>query len=278
MATQWNIGACSWSLQVKSILELEELLKKVGLEWTQIALGDPNHASWEEDDATFVARVDKAAFRVSAAMLGFPGEDYTTPDHIRRTGGFGDAATRSERLEILAWGLRKTKTLGLDILSTHAGFIPEQDDPARGAFMDTLRRALDAAEDEGITLAFETGQETAALLRATLDELDHPRAKVNFDPANMLLYDKGDPIEAVRLLGKDIVHVHAKDATRPTTPGQWGREVPLGLGQVDMPKFIAALRGAGFEGTIAIEREVGNQEARLRDIAYGASVLRRLIA
>ena len=58
MATQWNIGACSWSLQVKSILELEELLKKVGLEWTQIALGDPNHASWEEDDATFVARVD----------------------------------------------------------------------------------------------------------------------------------------------------------------------------------------------------------------------------
>ncbi|HAK95662.1 MAG TPA: sugar phosphate isomerase/epimerase [Planctomycetes bacterium] len=277
MATQWNIGACSWSLQVKSVPELEELLKKVGLEWTQIALGDPNHASWEEDDAAFVARVGKASFRVSAAMLGFPGEDYTTPDHIRRTGGFGDPATRAERLEILAWGLRKTRALGLDILSIHAGFIPEQDDPARGAFLDTLRRALDAAADEGITLAFETGQETAALLRATLDELAHPRAKVNFDPANMLLYDKGDPIEAVRVLGKDIIHVHAKDAIRTTVPGQWGREVPLGQGQVDMPKFIAALKAAGFEGTVAIEREVGDQEARVRDIAYGAAVLRRLV-
>ena len=69
MATKWNIGACSWSLQVKSVPELEELLKKVGLEWTQIALGDPNHASWAEDDATFIARVAKASFKVSAVRI-----------------------------------------------------------------------------------------------------------------------------------------------------------------------------------------------------------------
>jgi sugar phosphate isomerase/epimerase len=277
MATKWNIGACSWSLQVKSVPELEELLKKVGLEWTQIALGDPNHASWAEDDATFIARVAKASFKVSAAMLGFPGEDYTTPDHIRRTGGFGDPTTRAERLKTLDWGLKKTKALGLSILSIHAGFIPEKGDPGRRDFIDTLKRALDAAGRENITLAFETGQETAALLRATLDELKHPRAKVNFDPANMLLYDKGDPIEAVKILGADIVHVHAKDANRTTVPGAWGQEVPLGQGQVDMAKFIEALKAVGFQGTLAIEREVGDQQARIRDIAYGVDVLRKLV-
>ena len=84
-----------------------------------------------------------------------------------------------------------------------------------------------------MTVAFETGQETADLLRLTLDELKCPNLKVNFDPANMLLYDKGDPLRAVEILGPDIRSVHVKDANRPTTPGTWGEEVPLGQGQVE---------------------------------------------
>ena len=276
MAREWKIGVCSWSLQVKSIPELEGLLDRIGVSHTQIALGDPHHASWLEDDSTFIKSCSRASFTISAAMLGFPGEDYASPEAIKRTGGFGDPATRDVRLQILDWGLKKTRALGLEVLSAHAGFIPEPEDPGRGPFLDTLRRALDAAEREGITLAFETGQETAALLRLTLDELGHPRARVNFDPANMLLYDKGDPIEAVRILGKDIVHVHAKDARRPTVPGNWGEEVPLGEGQVGMAAFLDALEAVGYRGTIAVEREVGDQEGRVRDIATGVALLKKL--
>jgi len=278
MIDGWEIGVCSWSLQVTSIPELERLLAEVGAERTHLALGDPHHASWVEDDETFITSVKKAAFSPSAAMLAFPGEDYTSPATIRKTGGFGDPALREERLELVKWGAEKAKALGLDIMSVHAGFLPEKGDPGRTDFLDCLKRALDIAGEKGITLAFETGQETALLLRETLDELDRPNAKVNFDPANMLLYKKGNPIEAVRILGKDIVHVHVKDAKEPPQAEVWGEEVPLGEGEVGMEAFLKALAEVGYKGALAIEREVGTREERIRDIKAGVKLLRDLIA
>lgn len=278
MSKPWTIGICSWSLQVKNLPELQKLLNQLSVSETHLALGDPHHASWDESDEDFIAYVKNAPFTPTASMLGFPGEDYTSPLTIQKTGGFGDPATRDERLDILSWGLKKTKALGLSIMSAHAGFIPEKDAPGRQAFMDCLKKALALAEQEGITLAFETGQETAQLLNATLEELSHPLAKINFDPANMLLYNKGDPIEAVKLLGPHIVHVHAKDAKKPMTPGQWGEEVPLGKGEVNFPAFLDALASAGYNGTLAIEREVGNQQERIADIDHGVKYLQSLIS
>jgi len=278
MSERWQIGACSWSLQVTSTPELERLLQQVELSHTHLALGDPHHASWVEDDATFIEAVAKASFTPTAAMLAFPGEDYTTPATIQKTGGFSDPALRDERLDLVTWGAAKAKALGLTIMSVHAGFLPDIGSPDRTAFIDCLRRALDIAAAQDVTLAFETGQETATLLRATLDELDHPHAKVNFDPANMLLYNKGNPIEAVQILGPDIVHVHVKDAKVPLEEGQWGAEVPLGEGQVSMADYLDALAEVGYTGSLAIEREVGDQAARIRDVQAGAELLKQLIA
>ena len=121
-------------------------------------------------------------------------------------------------------------------------------------------------------------RKVADLLRRTLDELKCPNLKVNFDPANMLLYDKGDPLRAVEILGPDIRSVHVKDANRPTTPGAWGREVPLGQGQVNIPAFVRTLKKVGYRGPLCIEREVGDQEGRLRDIAHGVRVLQAAVA
>jgi sugar phosphate isomerase/epimerase len=218
----------------------------------------------------------KAGFRMTGTMLGFPGEDYTTPQHIQRTGGFGDPATRPERLEILAWGLARTKALGLADIMFHGGFIPEPGSPDRRAFLDTLAKAADMAQAQGITVALETGQETADLLRLTLDELKCPNLKVNFDPANMLLYDMGDPIRAVEILGPDIRSVHVKDARRPKVKGSWGEEVPLGEGETNTARFVQTLKKVGYRGPLVIEREVGNQQERLRDVAHGIRFLRGL--
>jgi len=278
MTKRWQIAVCSWSLQVKSVPELERLLKELQISVTHLALGDPHHASWVEDDPTFIRAVQQASFTCSAAMLAFPGEDYTTPDTIKRTGGFADPALRPARLELVKWGAQKAKALGLTIMSVHAGFLPEKGDPTRKGFLDCLGQAVEIAAAEGVVLAFETGQEEAALLRATLDDLKHPNAKVNFDPANMLLYNKGNPIEAVRILGKDIVHVHAKDAKVPLKPGTWGEEVPLGQGQVGMEAFLRVLDEVGYHGTLAIEREVGTQKERIRDVKRGIEVLTNLMA
>jgi L-ribulose-5-phosphate 3-epimerase len=271
------IGVCSWSLQVKSVPELKRLLDRLGIDVVQIACGDPHHAAWEEGDRMpEVARA--AGFRMTGAMLGFPGEDYTTPQTIQKTGGFGNPATRAERLARFEWGLERTRALGLADLMLHAGFIPEPGDKDRKPFLDTLVKVSDLAKRQGVTVAFETGQETADLLRLTLDELRCPNLKVNFDPANMLLYDKGDPLRAVEILGKDIRSVHVKDAKRPTTPGHWGEEVPLGQGQVNIRAFVQTLRKTGYRGPVCIEREVGNQEQRLADIAHGIQYLRQCLA
>lgn len=271
------IGVCSWSLQVGSVPELRSLLDQLGTNVIQIACGDPQHASWEEGDAMPEA-ARAAGLQMTGAMLGFPGEDYTTPETIKQTGGFGDPGTRTERLERLDWALDRCRALGVDDLMLHAGFLPEPSDPARRPFLDTLGRAAAAAAAKGVTLAFETGQETADLLRRTLDDLACSNLRVNFDPANMLLYDMGDPIRAVEILGPDIRSVHCKDARRPKNPGEWGEEVPLGEGEVGMERFVQALRKVGYEGPLVIEREVGSQEERLRDCGHGIEVLRGILA
>jgi sugar phosphate isomerase/epimerase len=271
------IGVCSWSLQVKSVPELSGLLERLGIDVVQIACGDPHHASWVEGEALPEAAL-AARFRMTGSMLGFPGEDYTTPQTIQKTGGFGDPATRPERLERFRWAVRRTRALGLNDLMLHAGFIPERGDPGRRSFLDTLGQVSAQAAEEGVTVAFETGQETADLLRLTLDELKCPNLGVNFDPANMLLYDKGDPIRAVEILAPDIRSVHVKDANRPTVPGQWGEEVPLGRGQVDIRRFVQTLRKVGYQGALCIEREVGNQEERLYDVDHGIHFLRECLA
>lgn len=271
------IGVCSWSLQVASVPELKGFMDRLGIDVVQIACGDPHHASWNEGDA-MPAAAKAAGFRMSGAMLGFPGEDYTTPQTIEKTGGFGDPATRTERLERFKWGLARTRELGLSDIMLHAGFIPAVGDMARKPFLDTLARVADLARAAGITVAFETGQEPAALLRTTLDELKAPNLKVNFDPANMLLYDKDDPIRAIELLAPDIRSVHVKDANRPTTKGAWGEEVPLGQGQTNTRLFVQTLRKVGYRGPLCIEREVGSQQERYRDIEHGVKLLRECLA
>lgn len=270
------LGVCSWSLQVKNVAELKRFLDRLGVSVVQIACGDPHHATWDEGD--HLPEAARAVdLQMSAAMLGFPGEDYTTPQTIRHTGGFGNPQTRGERLERLRWALDRTRALGLTDLTLHAGFLPEPGDPARKPFLDTLGQASALAAAHGVTLAFETGQETADLLRRTLDDLQCPNLKVNFDPANMLLYDKGNPLRAVEILAPDIRSVHVKDAKRPQSPGVWGEEVPLGEGEVNIRAFVQALKKIGYRGPLCIEREVGTQQERLRDIAHGIRILRECL-
>lgn len=272
-----EIGVCSWSLQVHSVPELKRLMDGLGVRVVQIACGDPHHASWDEGDDMPQAAV-ASGLTMCGTMLGFPGEDYTTPQTIQKSGGFGDPATRPERLKRLHWALHRTVRLGLKDIMLHAGFIPEVGDPERKAFLETLAKVSQEAADHDVTVAFETGQETADLLRLTLDELRCPNLKVNFDPANMILYDKGDPIRAVEILGPDIRSVHVKDANRTKVPGTWGEEVPLGQGQVNIRRFLETLKKVGYRGPLCIEREVGNQTQRIADIAHGIRVIRECLA
>jgi sugar phosphate isomerase/epimerase len=146
----------------------------------------------------------------------------------------------------------------------HAGFIDHRDEAYAARFYERIRVLADAAHAKGLKLLMETGQESAAELKQFLDDLDHPALGINFDPANMILYDKDDPVDAVIELAPWIRHVHIKDARRTRTPGEWGEEVPWGDGEVGMERFLSSLQKIGYDGALAIEREAGDQ--RLEDM------------
>ena len=116
---------------------------------------------------------------------------------------------------------------------------------------------------KGLDLAFETGQEDAEDLEMFLIKLNRPNVGVNFDPANMILYDRGDPIDALHTLSKRLKQVHIKDAIRTKKPGEWGQEVPVGTGEVEWKEFFNTLDELRFAGFCSIEREAGDQ--RLAD-------------
>ena len=148
----------------------------------------------------------------------------------------------------------------------HAGFIPhDSSDPAREIVLDRLREVADLFTVRDVQLGLETGQETAETLLNALDALDHPGVGVNFDPANMILYGMGDPVEAIRRLAPRVIQVHAKDATPTATPGTWGSEVLLGTGSVDWAAFLPEVRAIVPPVDVIIEREAG--ETRREDVA-----------
>src|ERR1700739_2015416 len=158
------IGVCSWSLQVTSVPELKHVMDRLGIHVVPTAFADPHHASWNEGD-NMPAAAKAAGFRMTGTMLGFPGEDYTTPQTIQVSGGFGNPATRAERLERFTWALDRTVALGLTDIMLHAGFLPEPSDPDRKPFLDTLGKVSDLTWAKGINVAFETGPEAAGLLK-----------------------------------------------------------------------------------------------------------------
>jgi L-ribulose-5-phosphate 3-epimerase len=165
--------------------------------------------------------------------------------------------------------------LGLKLVTFHAGFLPH--DPNDYRFQTLLRRMASIADlfaTRGIELGFETGQETAATLGGFLQTLGKPNVGVNFDPANMILYDKGDPISALRVLGPWLKQCHVKDAIKTKEPGTWGKAVPVGTGEVDWPAFLRTLDQLGFKGDLAIEREDGEQ--RVADVRAARDYLAQL--
>jgi len=251
---QSSIGLCSWSLQ-KELPQVAEVMSALGVD--HVHLGPVTHANRQE----CLDLQKKHNWQISSTMIGFPQEDYSTLDAIKQTGGIVPDDCWEKNRDLFQQALEVTADLGIGYLSMHAGFIDESNADYARKIHDRIRLLADAAAAKNITLLLETGQETAGDLKHFLETLNHPQLAVNFDPANMILYGKGDPIEAVRTLGPWIKHVHIKDANRSDVPGQWGAEVPWGEGQVNAAAFLGVLDEIGYAGALAIEREAGDDRA-----------------
>ncbi|HPM80034.1 MAG TPA: sugar phosphate isomerase/epimerase family protein [Candidatus Anammoximicrobium sp.] len=262
----WPVAICSWSLRT-GVAGVADAMRQLGIGHVNLALKPALREGGDE----YLAAVRRQPWTITAMTIGFPQEDYTTLESIRASGGIVPDAYWPENRQAVVRAAEITAQFGVRYLTLHAGFLESDDAAHAGKIRDRLRWLADAAAGQGLMLLLETGQETADCLRALLEELNHPALGVNFDPANMILYDKGDPVAAVRMLGTWIKHVHVKDAVRTKQPGTWGTEVPWGEGEVGSQEFLTALKEIGYTGALAIEREAGND--RLADMRLAAERL-----
>ena len=234
-------------------------------------------------DANAIAQwktaIERADFRVVTVFAAYEGESYADIPTVQRTVGFIPPATREERerrtLEVSDFAAG----IGVESIACHVGFIPED---ARHrdyiAVRAMVRRVADHASVHGQKFALETGQEPAHTLLHFLNDVQRPNVGINFDPANMILYGTGDPIEALSVLGPLVLSVHVKDGDWPPRdqPDALGKEKPLGQGSVGIPRFVEKLKQIGFRGPLNIEREAENQAERIADMREGVKYLANL--
>jgi L-ribulose-5-phosphate 3-epimerase len=265
-----RLAVCSWSLQPKSPQELVEKLRVIGIPRVQLAL-DPlreNPNVWRYTDRI----LRDNGFDIVSGMIGFGGEDYTTMQTIHATGGVAPDETWDENWENVPRAADIAAQLGIKLVTFHAGFLPPSDtDPLYTKMHHRLDLIADVFAAKGIDVGFETGQETAPVLLNFLKKLGRKNVGVNFDPANVILYDNGNPIDALRDLAAWLKQVHIKDGTRTKVPGTWGEEVPAGSGEVPWREFFQTLDEVKFQGYCCIEREAGND--RVGDIQTARRVV-----
>lgn len=255
----WPAGVCSWSLG-NNLEQLKQLSDETGLDRVHLSL-EPVLSGGQTSYLQFFLEND---WKLSATMIAFEQEDYSSLDTIRRTGGIVPDINWPVNRDKVFKAVDITSDLPTDYLEFHFGFIDTESAAEYDKFKNRVIELADYAAKKGVTMLMETGQETAEELLSFLEDLNHTALAVNFDPANMILYNKGVPVDAVKTLSKYIKHIHAKDALYANTPGTWGSEVPWGEGQVNTDVLLKTLKSIGFEGAIAVEREAGQK--RMQDI------------
>ena len=269
-----RLAVCSWSLLPEDPGDLAEKLTSTGVQRVQLALDPLRESPSVWGDAESV--LEQAGITIISGMFGCVGEDYSTLDSIRQSGGICPDTTWEQNLANISATVPIAVSLGLKLVTFHAGFVPH--DPADPDYAKMLTRLAAVSEifrNEGIAVGLETGQETAEELASLMEVLNDSNVFINFDPANMLLYGKGDPIQALRLLAPWIRQVHIKDAVTSRVPGEWGEEVPVGTGEVNWHDFFSMLEEANYTGDLVIEREAGNQ--RLIDIRSARELVLKYI-
>jgi L-ribulose-5-phosphate 3-epimerase len=252
------------------IVALEDLigseaafLSPFGMDLCEIKCWHPENYSDENADK-LCTLIDAGSIRVTGLWCGWTGPMKWDLYEGQLLLGLVPSKYRSQRVQELKKGIQFAHQLGLDQVATHVGFIPEN--PMREDYSEivsTVRDLAEYASARDIRFNLETGQETAVTLMRFIQDVACTNVGVNLDPANLLLYGRGNPVDAVGIYGNLIHGVHIKDGFYPETGEALGREVPPGEGLVDFPRFLEALNKVGYEGDYIIERELISGDATL---------------
>jgi L-ribulose-5-phosphate 3-epimerase len=234
--------------EIDSVLSgrLREALNKYQIEATSLVVGGPEREVWDF---------------------------YEGPLTI----GLVPRETRDARIAHIKKASDFAKQCGITAVQTHCGFIPENpNDPLYKETVAAVREVADYCKRNRQNLRYETGQETPITLVRTIQDVGLDNQGVNFDLANLILYGKANPVDAIELLGPYIQGIHAKDGLWPTNPRELGQEVPIGKGKVDFPRIIARLKELNYRGAVTIEREISGPQ-QVEDVRASKAYLEKLI-
>jgi sugar phosphate isomerase/epimerase len=251
-------------------------VKEYGLDSCQLISWDP--ALWTGEIAERVkAEAHSFEIRIVGFWAGWSGPAVWDLLDGPETLGIVPEKYRAERKEYLKQAANFAKTIGTPAVVTHLGFIPENPkDPRFAEIVSTVREIAEYLETLGLQFWFETGQETPVTLLRLIRSVGTSNLGINLDPANLILYGKGNPIDALYIFGDYVKCVHAKDGLYPDDPMHTGQQVRVGEGQVDFPKFLERLKDIGYSGDLIIEREIKGQK-QIEDIVYTIDYLQKLL-
>ena len=269
----WRIG---------TMVALEEALgdgfarlRALGLDTCQVSCWQPQLLTQAHAGA-LRAQALAHGVEISSIWAGHSGRTSWTFQEGPATIGLVPLATRPQRLAEYLRAAAFAALVGAPSITTHIGFVPEEPSDERYApFIACLRILAQGCAGHGVELWLETGQETPVTLLRTISDVAVPGLGINLDPANLILYGKGNPVDALGVFGHLVRGVHAKDGRYPSSGVDLGEETAIGQGQVDFPALAAGLRALGYRGRLIIEREIsGAQQAA--DIAQAITYLRTL--
>lgn len=213
---------------------------------------------------------------ITTIWSGLPGKAVWNFIEGPVTIGLVPPETRELRVKALRKGSDFARMVGVQSITTHVGFIPEwPGDTNYQGLVEALKRVASFCKENGQGFWFETGQETPITLLRTIEDVGADNLGINLDPANLLMYGKANPVDALDIIGGSVKGVHAKDGEYPINGRELGRERPLGEGRVNFPALLSKLKAMGFDGALTIEREIGGQQ-QIEDIKRAKKLLEPL--
>jgi len=258
--------------------ELEKELTKVqdlGFPTCQVVCWNVN--LYDKDVAHRLKQAaEKHNIEITTIWAGLPGKYVWNFIDGPSTIGLVPPRTRRTRLKALKKASDFAHDVGVESVTTHAGFIPENPkDPIYTSLIDVLKEVARFCGENEQSFWFETGQETPVTLLRTIEDVRAENLGVNLDPANLLMYGKANPVDALDLIGRYVRGVHAKDGEYPTNGRELGKEKTIGQGLVNFPVLISELKSLGYEGALTIEREISGPQ-QIEDIKKAKIFLEEL--
>ena len=223
------------------------------------------------------AALEKYALKPTSLICMGPGNYIWNFYEGPATIGLVPRELRAERITRLKQGSDFCREAGIPAVCAHFGFIPENpNDPLYKEFITAMKEVAGYVKDRGLSIYFETGQETPVTLLRAIEDIGTGNLGVNYDTANLILYGNANPVDGLDVIGKYVRSLHAKDGMYPTDPRELGKETPIGEGKVDFPRVIRKLKDLNFKGHITIEREISGPK-QVEDILQSKKFLENLI-